>query len=152
MSIQETCEFSTFANWQSFFNLLQLFILTKSLTDATNKTYPICPTLISFQLQGVDIQPRMIVENQTWEKKFLSVKSRIKSCLLRGHWLQETVTNMELGRWLCLWFAAGLCGRQLFVYWFSLMCWSYFHLPVVPRCYSDRSIGNDSFVRVPWGM
>lgn len=43
-------------------------------------------------------------------------------------------------------------GRRLFIYWFSFMYWSYFHLPEVPRCYSDRLVGNDSFVRVPWGM
>lgn len=39
--------------------------------------------------------------------------------------------------------------ETMFVYWFSVMCCSYFHLPEVPRCYGDRLIGNDSFVRVP---
>lgn len=42
-----------------------------------------------------------LMERQTSEKKFPSVaKSYVKPCLLRALWLQETVTRVELGRWL----------------------------------------------------
>ena len=41
------------------------------------------------------------MERQTSEKKFpFAVKSYIKPCLLRGLWLREAVTRVELGRWL----------------------------------------------------
>ena len=52
------------------------------------------------------------MERQTSEKKFPSaVKSYIKPCSLRGLWLREAATRVELGRWLSLWFPGGLCGE-----------------------------------------
>lgn len=54
------------------------------------------------------------METQTSEKTFPSVvKSYIKPCLLRGLWLQEVVTRMELGRWLWLRLHGGLCGDTI---------------------------------------
>lgn len=54
------------------------------------------------------------MESQTSETKFPSVlKSYIKVGSLRGLWLQEAVTRMELGRWLWLWLPGGLCRETI---------------------------------------
>lgn len=96
--MQETFEFSTGAQLQSFFNLSQLF-LANSLADVDHRTSPFYPKLISFQLEGGG--HLALMESQASEKTFPSVvKSYVKACLLGGPWLQEAVTGMEPGRWL----------------------------------------------------
>lgn len=51
------------------------------------------------------------METPTSEKTFPSVVgSYIKPCLLRGLWLREAVTRMELGRWPWLRLRGGQCG------------------------------------------
>lgn len=113
VSVQETLEFSTCARLPCFFNLSQLF-LANSLAEAAHKTSPICPSLISFQLPGWTFSIGALMETQTSEKTSPSVvRSYIKPCLLRGPWLQEAVTGMELGRWLWLRLCGGLCGNMI---------------------------------------
>lgn len=114
------------------------------------ETRLICPSLISFQLGWVDIQPRGTIGGESGVRGGdpSVVKSCIKPCLL---WLLAAGSGAGRASWQM---ASPVVSwrpvwETMFVYWFSFMCCSYFHLPEVPRCYGDRLIGNDSFVRVP---
>lgn len=58
------------------------------------KTHLICPSLISFQLGGVDIQLRSRSGESGFRGEVSVVKARIKPRLLGGCWLQEAVMGV----------------------------------------------------------
>lgn len=114
VSMQETFEFSTCAKLRSFVNLPQLF-LANSLADVAHRNKVLLmPNLFHSSFKRWTFSVGALMERQTSEKKFPSaVKSYIKPCSLRGLWLREAVTRVELGRWLSLWFPGGLCGETI---------------------------------------
>lgn len=94
------------------------------------------PNLFHSSFKRWTFKRRSVNGRQTSEKKFPSaVKSYIKPCSLRGLWLREAAARWNSADGCRCGFLEACAGRRLFIYWFSFMYWSYFHLPEVPRSY-----------------